>query len=159
MTIHFGYKKGQVMQALRYHFISRPEIKIMLILVNVFTLASVILYALHKITPLAFLMGSFLWVVLMVSFWFLLPALVYRKAITFKHEFSMTFQDDGFMLSHEKGSKSWPWKALKCYKESPHFFHLYFDNRSFLLVPKDGCKDTDEVYTLRQLIKSKVKKG
>jgi hypothetical protein len=36
---------------------------------------------------------------------------------------------------------------------------LYFDSRSFFLVPKDGCKDTDEVYDLRQLIKSKVKKG
>ncbi|MEO7922758.1 MAG: YcxB family protein [Chitinophagaceae bacterium] len=159
MTIYFGYDKGRVIQALRYHFISRREIKIMVILVNVFALASITLYALKKITPLAFLVGSFLWIVLMISFWFILPGLVYRRAITFKHEFSMSFEQDGFMLSHEKGSKSWPWTALKNYLESPHFFHLYFDTRSFLLVPKEGCKDTDEVYELRQLIKSKVKKG
>ena len=43
MTIHFGYEKGQVIQALRYHFISRPEIRIMIILVNVFALASLVL--------------------------------------------------------------------------------------------------------------------
>lgn len=159
MTINFGYEKGQVMQALRYHFISRREIRIMLILVNVFAIASITLYALKKITPLAFLVGSFLWIVLMVSFWFILPGLVYRKAATFKHKFSMNFENDGFTLSHEKGSKSWPWTALKNYVESPHFFHLYFDSRSFFLVPKNGCKDTDEVYALRQLIKSKVKKG
>jgi hypothetical protein len=159
MIIYFGYEKKKVLQALRYHFISRREIKMMLILVNVFALASITLYALNKISPLAFLVGSFLWIILMVSFWFILPGLVYRKAATFRHEFSMSFENDRFTLSHEKGSKSWEWTALKNYVESPHFFHLYFDSRSFFLVPKNGCKDLDEVYELRQLIKSKVKKG
>lgn len=158
MTIYFGYEKGQVLQALRYHFISRPEIRIMLILVNVFALGSMALYLFRKITPTAFFVGSFLWIVLMVSFWFILPGMVYRRAITFKHHFNMSFEDDGFSLGHEKGSKSWPWGALKNFIESPHFFHLYFDSKSFLLVPKSGCKDSDEVYELRQLLKKKVKK-
>lgn len=159
MTIHFGYEKAQVIQALRYHFISRPEIRIMLILVNVFALISITLYALGKITPMAFFAGSFLWIVLMISFWFILPFMVYRRAITFRHEFSMDFREDGFTLSHERGSKSWTWAALKNYLESPNFFHLYFDSRSFLLVPKSGCKDSDEIFELRNLIKEKVRKG
>ena len=160
MTIHFGYDKSKVLQALRYHFISRPEIRIMIILVNVFAIASIILYALGKITPMAFFIGSFLWVVLMVSFMFVLPGVVYRKAVTFKHNFSMDFTDEHFTLGHEGGgAKTWPWTSLKNYLESPHFFHLYFDSRSFFLVPKDGCKDSDEVYELRQLIKNNVKKG
>jgi hypothetical protein len=146
------------MQALRYHFISRPEIRIMLILVNVFAITSLTLYALKKITPLAFFIGSFLWIVLMISFWFILPGMVYRRAITFKHNFSMDFEDEGFTLAHEKGSKNWPWTALKNFIESPHFFHLYFDSRSFLLVPKNGCRDQDEVFELRQLLKDKVGK-
>jgi YcxB-like protein len=159
MTIYFGYEKEKVLQALRYHFISRPEIRIMLIMVNVFAIGSIILYAIHKITPMAFLVGSFLWIVLMVSFWFILPGIVYRKAVTFKHNFGMSFNDSGFSLEHERGSKSWEWNALKSFLESPHFFHLYFDSRSFLLVPKSGCADKDEIFELRQLIKSKVKKG
>lgn len=160
MTISFGYEKGQVIQALRYHFISRPEIRIMIILVNVFALASITLYALGKITPMAFFVGSFLWVMLMISFMFILPGIVYRRAVTFKHSFSMDFTDEHFTLGHEGGgSKTWAWSALKSYLESPHFFHLYFDARSFFLVPKSGCKDLDEVHELRQLIKSKVKKG
>ena len=158
MTISFGYQKGQVIQALRYHFISRREILIMLILVNVFALTSVILYLFNKITPMACMTGSLLWIILMISFWFILPGMVYRRAITFKHNFSMDFQEDGFTLRHEKGSKSWPWTALKNFIESPHFFHLYFDSRSFLLVPKNGCRDADEVYELRELLKAKVKK-
>ena len=157
MTIHFGYDKGKVIQALRYHFISRPEILTMVILVNVFAIASLVLYFFNKITPLACFVGSFLWVVLMISFWFILPGIVYRRAVTFKHEFSMTFTDSQFTLSHENGSKSWSWTALKSYLESPHFFHLYFDSRSFLLVPKS--EDNDEVFELRNLLKGKVKKG
>jgi hypothetical protein len=160
MTIYFGYEKAQVLQALRYHFISRYEIRVMLILVNVFALVSITLYALGKILPMAFFVGSSLWIVLMISFWFILPGMVYRRAITFKHNFSMSFEEDGFTLGHEGGgSRTWPWKALKNFIESPHFFHLYFDSRSFFLVPKAGCKDSDEVFELRKLLKQKVKKN
>lgn len=158
MIIHFGYEKGQVMQALRYHFISRPEIRIMIVLVNVFAIASLVLYLLHKITPFAFLVGSLLWIVLMISFWFVMPTMVYRRAATFKDKFSMNFNDDGFELIHERGSRTWTWNALGSFIESPYFFHLYFDSRSFFLVPKNGCKDRDEVFALRQLLKSKIKK-
>lgn len=160
MTIYFGYEKPKVLQALRYHFISRPEIRIMLILVNVFAIASIVLYALKMVNPLAFLLGSFLWIVLMISFWFILPGLVYRRAETFRHEFSMEFSDSGFTLKHDNGGqKSWDWKALSHYVESPHFFHFYFDPRSFFLVPKSGCRDSDEVHALRTLIKGHVQKG
>lgn len=158
MNIHFEYEKGQVMQALRYHFISRPEIRIMIIAVNVFALASIILYALHKITPFAFLVGSLLWIVLMISFWFVLPIAVYRRQETFRHEFSMDFQQNGFSLSHDKGSRRWDWEALSSFLETPHFFHLYFDARSFFLVPKSGFKDKDEIFEMRRLLKEKVVK-
>ena len=69
MTIHFSYDKKQVLQALRYHFLARPEIRIMIIVVNVFALLSAVLYYLKKIYPFAFLMGSTLWFVLMLTFW------------------------------------------------------------------------------------------
>lgn len=158
MTIYFGYDKRQVMQALRYHFLNRPEIRTMVILVNVFALTAITLYILKKIRPEPFLLGSFLWITLMVSFWYFLPMMVYRRAITFKHHFSMDFKEEGFTLGHEKGSKTWPWAALKTFVESPNFFHLYFDNRSFILVPKDGCRDKEEVTELREILKEKVKK-
>ena len=70
----------------------------------------------------------------------------------------MSFEQEGFSLQHERGSRSWPWNALSHFIESPHFFHLYFDSRSFFLVPKSGCKDKDEVYELRQLLKEKAKR-
>lgn len=99
-----------------------------------------------------------MWIILMISFWFVMPIMVYRRAATFKDKFSMSFNEDGFTLGHERGSRSWPWKSLSTFIESPYFFHLYFDSRSFFLVPKNGCKNRDEVFELRQLLKSKVKK-
>ncbi len=158
MTIHFGYDKKQVIQALRYHFISKPEIRIMLVVVNVFALVSLTLYFFEKINASAFLVGSGLWLVLMISFWFILPGMVYRRAETFRHEFTMHFESDEFTLAHQRGSRTWPWKALKSFIESPHFFHLYFDSRSFILVPKSGCSSRDEVFELRHLLKQKVQK-
>lgn len=158
MTVSFDYDKRLVIQALRYHFISRPEIKTMLVVVNVFALASVALYAFKKITPLAFLVGSGLWIVLMISFWFILPGIVYRRAETFRHSFTMHFEEEDFTLAHQNGSRSWPWKALSTFMESPHFFHLYFDSRSFLLVPKSGFAGKDQVFEFRQMLKGKVKR-
>jgi len=156
MTIHFTYDKRQVIQALRYHFITRPELRIMIILVNVFALTAAILFYLKKITPLAFLIGSLLWFGLMISIWFILPGVVYRRAATFQDHFTMDFGEDQFTLGNERGSRSWSWKALSSFLESPHFFHLYFDSRSFFLVPKSGCKTSDEIFQLRQLLKEKI---
>lgn len=131
----------------------------MLILVNVFAIASIILYALGKITPMAFMVGSLLWIVLMISFWFVLPGMVYRRAETFRHEFSMDFGEEQFTLEHERGSRTWDWTAVKSYVESPHFFHIYFDSKSFFLVPKSGYRDREEVGEMRDLLKRKVRKG
>lgn len=157
MTVHFDYNKKQVIQALRYHFLNRKEIRIMIVLVNVFALASAALFYFKKILPFAFLVSSFLWFVLMLTFWFILPFIVYRKAATFRDHFTMSFEDNGFNLGNERGSRSWEWKAVSTYLETPYFFHLYFNSTSFFLVPKIAFSD-DERTELRDLLRSKVRK-
>ncbi|MBS1574125.1 MAG: YcxB family protein [Bacteroidetes bacterium] len=159
MTIQFEYEKPKVLQALRYHFISRPEIRIMIILVNVFALASALLFYFKKVTPTAFLTSSFLWFTLMISFWFIMPGLVYKRNATFKDHFTMDFEEDGFSLGNERGSRNWSWKALSNFLESPHFFHLYFDSRSFFLVPKSGFSNSEDLFTLRQMLNDKIRKN
>jgi signal transduction histidine kinase len=157
MSINFSYDKKQVLQALRYHFLSKREIRIMIVLVNVFALASAVLFYFKKILPFAFLIGSFLWFVLMITFWFVLPGLVYRRAATFKDHFTMSFEDDSFSVGNERGSRSWQWISLTHYIETPHFFHLYFSSTSFFLVPKNAFGDGDAVYNFRQVLKEKIK--
>ena len=130
----------------------------MIILVNVFALASAVLFYMKKILPFAFLVGSFLWFVLMIAFWFILPGMVYRRASTFRDHFTMQFEQDSFSVGNERGSRSWQWNELSNFVETPHFFHLYFDSRSFFLVPKSAFADSDEVYTLRHIMMDNVKK-
>lgn len=157
MTISFSYDKKQVIQALRYHFLSKREIRVMIILVNVFALASAALFYFRKILPFAFMVGSFLWFSLMISFWFILPGIVYRRATTFQDHFTMHFDESSFSVGNDRGSRSWPWNALSNFVETPYFFHLYFDNRSFFLVPKDAFANNDQVYELRHLMKEKIR--
>jgi signal transduction histidine kinase len=108
MTISFTYKKKQVLQALRYHFISKREIRLMIILVNVFAFMSAALFYFKKATPMAFLTGSVLWFVLMITFWFLLPGAVYRRASTFKDHFYYALFRRRIFGWHERGSRHGP---------------------------------------------------
>ncbi|MFI5125112.1 MAG: YcxB family protein [Chitinophagales bacterium] len=158
MIIHFEYDKKQVLQALRYHFISRPEIKILLILLNVFTILSAILFFMHKIQPLSFLTFSLLWFILLITIWRLLPLSVYKRSQTFQDQFSMDLNERDVVLQTERGSHAWQWQEFSSFLESPHFFHLYFNSRSFFLVPKDAFKELDILQQARALLKEKLKK-
>ena len=155
MSSYFTYDKAKVLQALRYHFISRREIKLMIILVNVFALASVTLYFFKKISAYAFITSSFLWFVLIISFWFILPGLVYRRSATFKDKLRVNFEPHQMTIANERGSRSWPWTAFSTMIESPYFFHLYFDSRSFFIVPKEAFGDV-EINLVRKFLKEKI---
>ena len=155
MTVHFGYDKRQVLQALRYHFLSRREIRLMIILVNVFALLSAALFYFKKIVPAAFFVSTFLWIFLMLSFWFVLPGLVYRRAATFRDQFTMDFQETGFTLGNERGDRRWSWKTVSHYLETPHFFHLYFNATSFFLIPK-GAFNRQQITEMREMLRNKV---
>ncbi len=156
MVIHFEYEKKQVMNALRYHFISRPEIKILLIVVNLFTILSAILFYMHKIQPLSFLLFSFLWFVLLITFWTWLPLSIYKRSKTFQDRFSMDFNETEVVLQTERGAHAWAWNDFSTFLETPYFFHLYFNSRSFFLVPKDAFTDLEELQETRSLLKRKL---
>ena len=141
MTIHFGYDKKQVIHALRFHFLTRPEIKVLFVLVNVFAILSAVLFFLKKIQPLSFLLFSLLWFFLMLVIWRLLPSGIYKRSHTFQDNFSMSIDQSEVVLMTERGSKAWQWKDFSNFVESTYFFHLYFDARSFFLVPKDAFTD------------------
>lgn len=138
ISAFFEYNKSKVIQALRYHFISRREIKLMMILVNLFAILSATLFYFKKISPIAFLIGSMLWFVLMILFWFLLPQIIYKKSKTFSDQFRVIVEDEFFMIEHKSASKRYQWRDFAYWTMSPHFFHLYFNPTSFFLIPKDA---------------------
>ena len=70
MSIQIQYQKSHVIQGLRYHFIKQSEIKGLMLFVNVYAIITAVLLFYKKIRPELFLVGSLLWIVLMVFFWF-----------------------------------------------------------------------------------------
>ena len=154
----FTYNKPKVIQALRYHFISRYEIKVLMIFVNVFAIFAALLFYFKKISPYAFLISSMLWFILMILFWYLLPQIIYRKATTFKDSFRAILSADDFTIENSRGSRGWEWSTFSTWMESPHFFHLYFNKRSFFIIPKDAFAD-DDVHTARSILKEKIAKS
>ncbi len=156
MQITFEYEKKLVIQALRLHFITRSEIKLLIILVNLFAILSAALFYFKKVSPLAFLVSSVLWIGLMAAFWFIMPYAVYRKASTFRDGFTMFFNDAGVRLQNERGYTEWGWKQFSTYFETPHFIHLYFDSRSFFLVPKAAAEREGNLEDIRELLRRKI---
>ncbi|MBS1661147.1 MAG: YcxB family protein [Bacteroidetes bacterium] len=157
MTIQFGYNKKQVLDGLRGHFFGKPEIRIMAIIINVFAILSAVLFALKRIQPLPFLLFSVLWLFLWVSIRRILPLSIYKKSVTFQDTFTLTIGHLGLQLETKKGSQLWPWEVFSGFKETAYFFHVYFNPRSFFMIPKDSFKDITEIQEARAMLKERIK--
>jgi hypothetical protein len=153
VVLNIKYEKKNVLQALRYHFISRREIKIMMILVNVFALFAAVLYGYRLISPLPFLMSSVLWISMMFAFWIWLPLVVYKKSKTFQDEFEVSIEANHFFINTESGRKGWAWREFSAYYETPGFFHLYFDSKTFFLIPKNVFENDENIDEARKILK------
>lgn len=152
------YRKGEVLQALRYHFIRKPEIRVMVILVNVFALLSVALFALGLASALPFLTGTALWLFLMAAVWIGMPLAVYRRNRTFRDRFTVRMGDTHLFVVTERGSRTWAWREFSHHYETPGFFHLCFGGGGFLLLPKDGMSAIGAVSEARKIIGAHVGK-
>lgn len=130
----------------------------MIILINIFAIASAGLFFFKKINPMAFLVSSLLWFVLMITFWFLMPNMVYKRASTFKDRLKAILTANEFRIENHQGGRSWAWNEFSTWMESPFFFHLYFNPRSFFIVPKDAFEG-DDVHEARKMLNDNIKKA
>jgi hypothetical protein len=103
MELHFSYNKKKVIQALRLHFTAQKEIKILIIIVNVFAIVSAVLFYMHKIQPQPFLIGSLIWILLLLVVWYILPLSIYKKSATFKDAFTAYINQNSLRIDNEKG--------------------------------------------------------
>ena len=155
MEFAFNYNKQKVIQALRLHFIAKKEIKAMIILVNIFAIVSAILFYAKKIRPEPFLLGTAIWLIMLLAIWYLLPYSIYKKSNTFKDSFTIWINPQSIRLENEKGYVVWQWNMFNRFFESPNFFHLYFNQKSFFLLPKDDIPQ-DITSELRTLLNEKL---
>jgi hypothetical protein len=157
MTVQFNYDRQKVLQALRYHFINKKDIRFMLILVNIVSLVSAGLYFARLIEPTVFLMTSLMWIILMILFWFLMPRMIYKRTRTFQEQFSADINDERLILEHSQGGRTWQYKDFVSWFESPHFLHLYVGPNSFFMIPKESFSDT-QLQEVRGIFKAQIGK-
>jgi hypothetical protein len=154
MSHTISYKKSEVLQALRYHFIKQKEIKSLMILVNIYAIITAVLLFMKKIRPEPFLLGSILWILLMGFFWFILPNMFYKKTTLFKEDWEFDYNQQEARLLSKLGEASWSWDSVTYYFESPYFFHFYFSPKSFFLVSKLDLPMEDQ-HIIRGILKDK----
>lgn len=152
------YRRSEVLQALRYHFIRKPEVRVMIVLVNAFALVSIGLFAAGLASPLPFLTGTVLWLFMMAAVWRWMPAAVYRRNRTFRDSFTVRLEGSHLFLTREGGSRTWAWREFSHYYETPGFFHLCFGEQGFLLLPKAGMPGPEGVTQARRIIGAEVPK-
>jgi hypothetical protein len=157
MTVHFTYDKPKVLQALRYHFINKKDIRLMLILVNLVSLISAALYFARKIEPTVFLMTSLMWVVLMILFWLLMPRMIYNRTRTFQEDFDVSINDSALKLEHSQGGRTWQYADFINWFESPYFLHLYVGPNSFFIIPKEPFS-MEQLQEVREIFRNHISK-
>jgi hypothetical protein len=86
-----------------------------------------------------------------------LPLSIYKRSATFRDTFILSLDPGGILLETERGSQAWPWERFSSFKETAYFFHLYFDARSFFMIPKDAFPDLTELQAARKLLKEKIR--
>ena len=81
----------------------------------------------------------------------------YKKAGNFKDRFRSILSATDFRIENDRGGRSWAWGEFSTWIESPHFFHLYFNSRSFFIVPKEAFEG-DEVHEARKIFRAMIPK-
>ena len=123
-----------------------------MIIVNVYAIVTAVLLFMKKIRPEPFLLGSLLWIVLMIFFWYILPNLFYKKTTLFKEKWEFSFNQEEAKLISSLGEASWGWETVTHYFQSPYFFHFYFGPKSFFIIPKSTISVEDQ-HQIRGILK------
>jgi hypothetical protein len=66
----------------------------------------------------------------------------------------VTVDENHLSIQTEVSNKIWAWREFSNMIETPGFFHLYFDSKSFFLLPKDSFENSDDVQKARQYMKA-----
>lgn len=153
MQLDFQYNRPDVIEALRFHFMNRPEMKLFRTVLMVLVLLSFVGYWMKMINLQVVIWLFLLFIVLVLVFWYILPYSVYKKAKTF-HEpvIHLRWNDRGLSIGTHQGESSMLWSRFDRIVETREFFFLYRDNKSFFLIPVEAFNDELEKNSFAELL-------
>lgn len=157
MDIFFHYEKSDVLQALRFHFIQRREIRMFRGILVVLGLFALLSFSLHLIGAPLLVALLLMLVLLAVVFWFVLPLAIYAKTRTFQDNIRLAHNSDGLLIGTQYSERQLPWKGILRVIETKDFILLYRDYKSFFLVPARAFKDSQQRSEFIRLLQSHIR--
>lgn len=154
MQIQFSYHKTSVINALRTHFLSRRETKILRILSIVLFLIALWAYT-KGIIPYAVVVLLFLAIIaLTIVFWFVLPKSIYQKTRTFTEpSITLDWNEEGLSIGTHAGARRLPWNSFRRVLETPDFYYLYRSSNAFFLIPSAAFANSTDRESFSQLLR------
>jgi len=158
MHVEFSYNKEDVLNALRYHFSRRGEIKVFRNTLCILVLAALAGFFFQLVTLNALIGIIAMTALIGWAFWYVLPLSTYNKAATFKDEIRLRYTEDGLMISTRASDhqRQLSWNNFSRLVETRKFFFLYRDKKSFLLIPTSAFENDDARNNFSKLVKGKI---
>lgn len=157
MELHFQYEERNVINALRFHFMNRPEIKLFKTILIVTIVFVFVGYFTNFITLKTLVWIFLLLIVLILFFWYILPFSVYKRAKTFKEpEITLRCTEDTLTIVTKQGESRIPWSRFSSVVETQACFYLYRTNKSFFLIPAYTFADRDERVAFGEMLQSLI---
>lgn len=156
--IIFSYNKTEVINALRFHFLSRRETMILKVLCAVLFIFSLWGYW-TSIVSYGLLVAVFIVIVLLTAiFWFVLPSSIYKKAKTFQEpSIKLQYNSEGMAIGTHAGARHLPWQSFHRVIETSDFFYLYRNTNSFFLIPVDAFSDESKRKSFSYILRDHIK--
>ncbi|HEY0273561.1 MAG TPA: YcxB family protein [Chitinophaga sp.] len=153
MHLEFSYKKNEVLNALRYHFLHRGEVKVFQITLLIFILFTITGYWFHVVNRNALAGVTGMTLLIAWSFWYLLPISTYNKAATFQDNIRLRVNEEGMTITTgQGGDRSLGWQRFSQVVETPKFIYLYRDKKSFFLIPLSAFQTAEARTDFMQLL-------
>jgi hypothetical protein len=158
MHLEFSYNKEDVLNALRYHFMQRGEVKVFrntLLILLLFALAG---YTFQVVTLGALIGIAAMIILISLVFWYLLPVSIYNKAATFKDDIHLRYSEEGIVISTRTSEfqRELSWSNFTQVIEAKKFFFLYRGKKNFFLVPTSAFETEAAQKEFGQLAKNKI---
>lgn len=157
MHLEFNYNKGDVLHALRYHFMQRGEIKVFRNTLIILLLATLTGYFFSVVTSAALTGIVLMILVLGWVFWYLLPVSIYNKAATFKDSIHLKYSEEGLLISTRASDRqrAISWSNFSQVVETKKFFFLYRDKKTFFLIPISAFETEESYQNFSSMLKAK----
>ncbi|PUZ27804.1 YcxB-like protein [Chitinophaga costaii] len=153
MHLEFSYKKNEVLNALRYHFLHRGEVKVFQITLLIFLLFTITGYLFHVVNRNALACITGMTLLIAWSFWYLLPVSTYNKAATFQDNIRLQVNEEGMTITTgQGGDRLLGWQRFSQVVETQKFIYLYRDKKSFFLIPLSAFQNTEARSDFMQLL-------